>query len=125
MDEPEHLLDLTKSESQWLHQYLDTLPAEAWSKPSACDAWEVRDVVGHLVWVAEFYTDVISRGLQGDTSPSEDFHSVDLADRSAFFQFLADTAVDRRKNLGDQLLPTFITRWWQTYLLVPTKWCAV
>jgi hypothetical protein len=89
--------------------------AEAWSKPSACDAWEVQDVVGHLVFVGEFFTDVTARGLKGDTSPSEIFRSIerlgsweDFKDRTAFW---AETAVDRRKTLGNQLLPTFAAQW--------------
>jgi len=32
---------------------LEALPAEAWDEPSQCRGWKVRDVVGHLVSLAE------------------------------------------------------------------------
>ena len=54
--------------SEQLTQYLQTLSAEAWCHPSACEAWEVRDVVGHLTGGAQVYAEAISRGLQGDHS---------------------------------------------------------
>lgn len=32
---------------------LTAVPAEAWDAPSACSAWTVRDVAGHLIWGQE------------------------------------------------------------------------
>ena len=32
---------------------LEALPPDAWDEPSQCDGWKVRDVVGHLVSLAE------------------------------------------------------------------------
>ena len=111
MNEPERLRELIKTEFHRLTQYLDTLPAEAWSKPSACDAWTVGDVVGHLVFVAEFYSDVISRGVQGDISVSPFFKTIDLEDRSALAKILEVTAIERREALGEQLLPSLVSQW--------------
>ena len=48
MDSPEDTVQLVIVESERLTQYLTALPPEAWRKPSACDRWEVRDVVAHL-----------------------------------------------------------------------------
>ena len=49
---------------------LSACPASrAWRRPSACHRWEVRDVVGHLILVAELYLSVVSRGLQGNVAP--------------------------------------------------------
>ena len=69
MDSPEETVKLIMAESERLTQYLTTLPPEAWSTPSACARWEVRDVVAHLAVSAEVYTDVIARSVQGDASP--------------------------------------------------------
>ena len=57
---------LIQAEAEWLAQYLATLPPDAWRQPSACPGWEVRDVVAHLVQVAQFYVRTITRGVQGD-----------------------------------------------------------
>src|SRR5215510_2345644 len=59
---------VVQAESERLTQYLAALPEEAWSRPSACDLWEVRDVMAHLIDDANAYIDWITRGLQGDTS---------------------------------------------------------
>jgi uncharacterized protein (TIGR03083 family) len=68
MDAPDDLVTVFHTEVERLAQYLDTLPPDAWTQPSACEGWEVRDVVGHLTFIAEFYADVIARGVQGDTA---------------------------------------------------------
>jgi hypothetical protein len=41
----EYRIELCQAVAEQLTQYLQTLPAEAWCHPSACAAWEVRDVV--------------------------------------------------------------------------------
>ena len=43
------LIKVVQTESERLQQYLAALPADAWTKPSACARWEVRDVVAHLI----------------------------------------------------------------------------
>ena len=62
---------VVQTEFERLKQYLATMPEEAWSKPSACVDWEVRDVVAHLIGAVNLYRDSITRGLQGDTSTPE------------------------------------------------------
>jgi uncharacterized protein (TIGR03083 family) len=63
MDAPDNLVQVIQGEAERLTQYLQTLPPEAWSQPSACERWEVRDVVGHLTWMAEFYVEAVSRAV--------------------------------------------------------------
>ena len=69
-DEPMEALaahvTLIQAEAERLAQYLATLPPDAWRQPSACQGWEVRDVVAHLIQGAQFYVHTISRGVQGD-----------------------------------------------------------
>jgi hypothetical protein len=42
----ETCVPISRSVAEGLTQYLHTLPPEAWRRPSACEDWEVRDVVG-------------------------------------------------------------------------------
>ena len=60
---------VVQTESERLKQYLAALPADAWTTPSACALWAVRDVVAHLIMAAHVYTDSITRGLRDDPSP--------------------------------------------------------
>jgi len=48
MEALEARVALIQAEAAGLAQYLTTLPPEAWRQPSACQGWEVRDVVAHL-----------------------------------------------------------------------------
>ena len=66
MEAPEARIALIQAEAEGLAQYLTTLPPDAWCQPSACQEWEVRDVVAHLVEGAQFYVHTITRGVQGD-----------------------------------------------------------
>lgn len=98
-----HLLAVSED----LKVYLAGLSAEAWSRPSACQRWQVGDVVAHLVMVAESYTSNVSRGLRGDANaptgrvPAGSDTGASAADR------IAQGAIDTRRRLGDQLLATF------------------
>lgn len=106
MDTPENLVRLIHAESERLTQYLRTLPPEAWHRPSACALWEVRDVVGHLTWLAEFFVDIISRGVHGDASVPAGRPPGDAPTTGSFNEYIAQRAIARRESLGAQLLPT-------------------
>jgi hypothetical protein len=60
---------VVQTEFERLKQYLATLPQDAWTKPSVCALWEIRDVVVHLITGIEAYTQRITRARQGNTSP--------------------------------------------------------
>ena len=107
METPDSRVQLVQAASAQLRQYLHTLPPESWRRPSACHHWEVRDVVGYLILAAEFYLDVISRGLQGDTSPPAGFPPAGTANAASWSTLFDPMSVARRENLGDQLLATF------------------
>ncbi len=59
---------LLRSESERIKQYLHSLPPDSWARPSACTQWQVRDVIAHLIVVAEFYAGSVSRGLAGEST---------------------------------------------------------
>ena len=42
------LSGLATEERRDLADYLDTLTADEWERPSLCPGWSVRDVVGHI-----------------------------------------------------------------------------
>jgi hypothetical protein len=69
MDSPEAIVQLVIKESERFIAYLHTLSPEAWRTPSACDRWEMRDVMAHLAGQGEFYANAITRSLQGEPAP--------------------------------------------------------
>ena len=96
------------TEADSLAQFLATLSADNWQRPSACDLWAIQDVVAHLIWAADFYTDAVSRGLQGDLSHPADRPPgnapASFPAMPAYFDQQARTVRDR---VGTTLLPTF------------------
>ena len=82
---------------------------------SACALWEVRDVVAHLIFAANYYTDCITRGLRGDTStpagrpePSS-FHTASQEERQQRATVGAQRMIALRESLGQELLAVFCT----------------
>jgi uncharacterized protein (TIGR03083 family) len=121
MEVPENLVRAIQGEAERLTQDLQTLPPEAWGQASACERWEVRDVIGHLAWMAEFYVEAVSRAVQGDVSPPAGFPAVGASTGASFDEFIAQRAIACRKSLGEQLLPTFRTRLAQLTHLLATR----
>ena len=69
METPPQRLAMLHAEVEALTHYLASLSPAAWHSPSACDQWQVADVLAHLVPQADHLCVVIARGLQGDISP--------------------------------------------------------
>ena len=109
MDSPEERVKIVIAESERLKQYLNALPPEAWRTPSACDRWEVRDVVAHLAAQGQFYADMISRSLQGDTSTPEGRPAAGSATAASVSEGAAQRVLSQRERLGDQVLAEFTT----------------
>lgn len=42
------VMEMARQERSELADFLDTLPAGAWERPSLCAGWRVRDVVAHI-----------------------------------------------------------------------------
>jgi len=108
MDSPEQRVKIAIAESERLKEYLSSLPAEAWNKPSDCDRWEVRDVVAHLAWVAESYTERINQSLQGESSTPEGQPAPGPVSAASFAEGNAQRAISRRESVGDQLFSDFV-----------------
>ena len=106
MDSPKARLKILQSEYNQFKHYLEGLPPDAWSRPSACDRWRVADVVAHLS--SRAFAVRISRGLEGDSSPPEGSPPVSAHDEDAFAERIAHSALSLRESLGNDLLRTFI-----------------
>ena len=98
---------LVKTESARIGEYLSGLTGDAWSTPSACDAWEVQDAVAHMVGAVDVFAGNIIRGLQGDSSPPEGFPPAGEGDMAARLRANAQRSIDLRKSLGAELMSTY------------------
>jgi len=106
---PQDRVNLVKSESERLKEYLTGLPSEVWSQASACDLWQVRDVVAHLTWAAEGFAEAISRGIRGDASARVPHDFPADANAASLSDYIARSAIAYREAMGDQLLAAFKT----------------
>ena len=107
MTSPQDRVQLVKSESDRLEQYLSTLSTGAWGSSTACEAWQVRDVVAHMIMGGEMYCGNIGRGLVNDSTPSEGMLPAGSADMAARMAANAKRAISIRESLGEQLLTAF------------------
>lgn len=88
-----------------LHQFLSGLSPNDLRRQSACDAWTVRDVAGHLANRAERQVASMTRGRDGDSGPPPGFSAP--SDMMAMSAANADADIAYALSLGDELLPTF------------------
>jgi uncharacterized protein (TIGR03083 family) len=98
---------IVQTEADSLAQFLDTLSADDWRRPSACDLWTIRDVVAHVIWAADFYTDTVSRGMRGDISRPADRPPGDAPEPASMPEYFNQHAIRMRDRLGGALMPTF------------------
>ena len=104
----EERASLYKSESEAFQEYLTALPPESWGRQSACDEWQVGDVVAHLVGNSEFYAGTVTRGLQGESSPPEGRPDAGTGHPSISAAALAKSSIEAKERLGDKLLETYL-----------------
>ena len=107
MTSPQDRIQLVKSQSDRLNKYLDALSKNDWSSPTACEAWQVRDLVAHMTIGSEAFAGNIGRGLENDSSPSEGMPPPGSADMAARMVISAQRAITVRETLGEQLLTAF------------------
>ena len=101
---------LVKTESARIGEYLRTLSTTAWSTQSACDSWQVQDVVAHLTGAVDMFGPNITRGAAGDASPPEGFPPAGQGDMAARLAANAQRAIDFRESLGGDVLKAFNDR---------------
>ncbi len=103
-------VDLVETESRRLEAYLGSLTGNAWDRPSKCDLWSVADVLAHVTWAANYFITAINGGLKGDVSPPQGWPELGTSAPEFFNGFIAETAIEARKTLGDGLLQEFQDR---------------
>ena len=99
-----------------LHEFLNGLSPDDLRRHSACDAWTVRDVAGHLTNRAERQITSMTRGREGDSGPPAGF--VAPTDNMAMSAENADADIAYSISLGDDLLPTFERNYRQLHMLL-------
>lgn len=106
MDSDADRAKIVHAEAKRLEQYLSALSPEDWQQPSACDRWQVADVVAHLTSMR--MADAIARGLQGDVTPLEGSPPVGALNEDAFRENIAQGSIAFRERIGTQLLSAFM-----------------
>ena len=101
---------LARLEAERLADYLGSLSDEGWSHSTACDLWQVGDLVGHLVWIGEFYVTFITRALDGDVTPPPGSPKDERYAGLPPEDFYDLTAREYGDFLGNMILPTFVRR---------------
>ena len=99
-----------------LNEFLNGLSPNDLRRHSACDAWTVRDVTGHLTNRAERQIASMTRGRQGDAAPPPDFSAP--TDNMAMSAANADADIAYSIALGDGLVPTFERNYRELHLLL-------
>ena len=72
--------ELVENQRRVLAERIRQLPVEQWDVPSRCDGWKVRDVLGHLVHMAESTALSMTRDLRARAGRDRD-RGFDLAAR--------------------------------------------
>lgn len=103
-------INLIRSESTRLADYLAGQPQAAWNHPTACDRWQAADVIAHLVWIGEFYALFLDRALRDDLSPPPESPKDPKYAATPPEDFYTLKAFEYRRALGGDLLPAFTHR---------------
>lgn len=101
-----------------LNQFLNGLSPNDLRRHSACDAWTVRDVAGHLTNRAERQITSMTRGRQGDSTPPAGFSAP--TDNMAMSAANADADIAYSISLGDDLVATFESHYRALHMLLDT-----
>ena len=99
-----------------LHQFLNGLSDAEMATQSACHAWTIRDVAGHLTNRAERQIASMTRGRTGDSAPPAGFAAP--TDNMAMSAANADADIEYSRSLGDALVPTFEANYRQLHQLL-------
>lgn len=100
-------IQLTLRESARLKDYINVLPSSRWEHPTACELWNVRDLVAHLILGARYQMTMIARGLEGDCSPPEGFPEAGSVNAETFSLVVHQNTLLVRDSVGDALLAEY------------------
>ena len=112
MSNIESQIELVKTLASSVSAKAGSLTPEQMALPSACDEWQVQDVVSHLVGGAERQLDSMRRGKAGDSGPPQGFMPMESSAMSATN---AQRDIRRREQLGGGLVAAFDEHYSQLY----------
>jgi len=102
----EEKIQIIRALSNDLASFLYTLPEDVWRDAdvygSACDQWNMADVVAHLIDVANTFTLSIERAVSGNVSPP-------MGNRQLTSEEWVQSVISLRDAYGEDLFPEFNT----------------
>lgn len=100
-------IQLISAETARIKAYLRGTGPDQWAKDSPCEGWTVGDVIGHLGWAAEFFSDAISQGRSGITSAPQGLPETGSMPPAEIPDFIARMAKEYNVSAGSDLPDAF------------------
>lgn len=100
-------IELIEAETGRIKAYLRGTGSDQWDLDSPCEGWTVGDVIGHLGWAAEFFSDAISQGRSGITSAPEGLPEIGTMPPTELPDFIARMAKEYNQSAGSDLADAF------------------
>ena len=100
-------IDLIEAETGRIKAYLRGTGPDQWDLDSPCEGWTVGDVIGHLGWAAEFFSDAISQGRSGITSAPQGLPEIGTMPPAELPDFIARMAKEYNQSAGSDLADAF------------------
>ena len=100
-------IELIEAETGRIKAYLRGTGPDQWGLGSPCEGWTVGDVIGHLGWAAEFFSDAISQGRSGITSAPEGLPEIGTMPPTELPDFIARMAKEYNQSAGSDLADAF------------------
>ncbi len=100
-------IELIEAETGRIKAYLRGTGPDQWGLDSPCEGWTVGDVIGHLGWAAEFFSDAISQGRSGITSAPQGLPEIGTMPPTELPDFIARMAKEYHRSAGSNLADAF------------------
>ena len=100
-------IELITAETGRIKAYLRGTGPDQWGLDSPCEGWTVGDVIGHLGWAAEFFSDAISQGRSGITSAPQGLPEIGTVPPAELPDFIARMAKEYNRSAGSDLADAF------------------
>ena len=100
-------IELITAETSRIKAYLRGTGPDQWGLDSPCEGWTVGDVIGHLGWAAEFFSDAISQGRSGITPAPQGLPEIGSMPPAEIPDFIARMAKEYYRSAGSDLTDAF------------------
>jgi uncharacterized protein (TIGR03083 family) len=102
-------IELIEAETGRIKAYLRGTGPDQWELASPCEGWTVGDVIGHLGWAAEFFSDAVSQGRTGITSAPQGLPEIGTMPPTELPDFIARMAKEYNQAAGSDLADAFVS----------------